>query len=81
MIEDPPNPDKSTPDLTDYRGVRNLDDCVEGVRLADLCDALAKNGYRMRSVALAHNWAAFRLMVNVAKRWLPDDVREKISRQ
>lgn len=60
---------------------RCASDTVEGVYLSDLCDALAKHGYRIRAIALAHNWAAFRLAVNAAKRWLPEDVRQKITRR
>jgi len=60
---------------------RCASDTVEGVFLSELCDALAKNGYRIRAITLAHNWAAFRLAVNVAKSWLPDDIQQNISRR
>jgi len=60
---------------------RCASDTVEGVSLSDLCDALANNGYRIRAIELAHKWAAFRLAVNVAKRWIPDNVRKNITRR
>lgn len=60
---------------------RCTNDTIEGVYLSDLCDALARNGYPIKAAAFAHNWAAFRLMVISATRWLPDDVRQKITRR
>lgn len=58
---------------------RFTDDKVEGIVLADLCTALETNGFPIKSVALAHNWAAFRLTVRAFLRYLPADVREKLT--
>lgn len=60
---------------------RCASDMMEGVYLADLCDALACNGYPITAIALSHKWAEFRLIVNVAKRKLSDDIQQKLTRR